>query len=157
MAINNRHKVVLFKGDLDMSETNTQAQSEVTPNQQALLEQLLKPEVQESLSTLVEQLPQLTELLTGLSKSYEFAKALSTDEVFKNDMVSATAEVLGPVVEGARGVALDVIEAKDRAAKSQEVIGVFGLMKMLKDPQAQKLFRFMSAYLQVSNERENRK
>lgn len=140
-----------------MSETNTQAQSEVTPNQQALLEQLLKPEVQESLSTLVEQLPQLTELLTGLSKSYEFAKALSTDEVFKNDMVSATAEVLGPVVEGARGVALDVIEAKDRAAKSQEVIGVFGLMKMLKDPQAQKLFRFMSAYLQVSNERENRK
>lgn len=140
-----------------MSETNTQAQSEVTPNQQALLEKLLKPEVQESLSTLVEQLPQLTELLTGLSKSYEFTKALATDEVFKNDMVSATAEVLGPVVEGAREVALNVVEAKDRAAKSQEVIGVFGLMKMLKDPQAQKLFRFMNAYLQVSNERENRK
>ena len=139
-----------------MSETNTQAQSEVTPNQQALLEQLLKPEVQESLSTLVNHLPQLTEMLTTLSKSYEFTKNLATDEVFKSDMISATTEIFGPVVEGARGVALNAIEAKDRAEKSQEVIGIFGLMKMLKDPQAQKLFRFMNAYLQVSNERSNR-
>lgn len=139
-----------------MSETNTQAQSEVTPNQQALLEQLLKPEVQESLSTLVNHLPQLTEMLTTLSKSYEFTKNLATDEVFKSDMISATTEIFGPVVEGARGVALNAIEAKDRAEKSQEVIGIFGLMKMLKDPQAQKLFRFMNAYLQVSNERSKR-
>jgi uncharacterized protein YjgD (DUF1641 family) len=29
-------------------------------------------------------------------------------------------------------------------------------MKMLKDPQAQKLFRFVNAYLQVSAERENK-
>ncbi|MBW4840419.1 MAG: DUF1641 domain-containing protein, partial [Paenibacillaceae bacterium] len=37
---------------------------------------------------------------------------------------------------------------------SQEVIGVFGLMKMLKDPQTQKLLRFVNAYLQVSGERD---
>ncbi|URN96375.1 MAG: DUF1641 domain-containing protein [Candidatus Pristimantibacillus lignocellulolyticus] len=143
-----------------MSETNTQAQAEaVTPSQQqqALLEQLLQPEVQASLSTLVEQLPKITELVTCLTKSYDVTKTLATDEIFRNDIVSATTEIVGPVVEGVRSVALDAIEAKDRAAKSQEVIGIFGLMKMLKDPQAQKMFRFVNAYLEVSNERSNKK
>ena len=143
-----------------MSETNTQAQAEaVTPSQQqqALLEQLLQPEVQASLSTLVEQLPKLTELVNCLTKSYEVTKTLASDEVFKNDIISATTEIVGPVVEGARSIALNAMEAKDRAASSQEVIGIFGLMKMLKDPQAQKMFRFINSYLEVSNERSNQK
>ncbi|MNW14282.1 hypothetical protein D3C71_2124590 [compost metagenome] len=50
-------------------------------------------------------------------------------------------------------MAATVIEAKDRADASQEVIGIFGLMKMLKDPEAQKIFRFMNAYLQVAGEK----
>jgi len=139
-----------------MSETNTQTQSEaLTPSQQQhdLLEQLLKPEVQASLTTLVEQLPTLTELVSTLTKSYEFTKTLATDEVLKNDIVSATTEIVGPVIGCAKTVAANVIEAKDRAEASQEVVSIFGLMKMLKDPQAQKMFRFINAYLQVSNER----
>lgn len=140
-----------------MSETNTQTQSAVTPDQQALLEKLSNPEVQASLNTLVDQLPQLTELVNTLTKSYAFTKQLATDEVFKNDIVSATTEIVGPVIEGARSMALNAVEACDRAEKSNEVIGVFGLMKMLKDPQAQKLFRFINAYLQVANERSNQK
>ncbi|GIP18554.1 hypothetical protein J40TS1_41960 [Paenibacillus montaniterrae] len=140
-----------------MSETNTQTQSAVTPDQQALLEKLANPEVQASLNTLVDQLPQLTELVNTLTKSYAFTKQLATDEVFKSDIVHATTEIVGPVIEGARTIALNAVEAKDRAEKSSEVIGLFGLMKMLKDPQAQKLFRFMSAYLEVCNERSNQK
>lgn len=139
-----------------MSETNTQTQSAVTSDQ-ALLEKLSNPEVQASLNTLVEQLPQLTELVNLLTKSYTVTKQLATDEVFKSDIVHATTEIVGPVIEGARAMALNAVEAKDRAEKSQEVIGVFGLMKMLKDPQAQKLFRFVSAYLEVCNERSNQK
>lgn len=140
-----------------MSETNTQTQSAVTPSQQALLEKLSNPEVQASLNTLVDQLPQLTELVDALTKSYAFTKQLANDEVLKNDIVSATTEIVGPVIEGARGIALNAVEAKDRAEKSDEVIGIFGLMKMMKDPQAQKLFRFINAYLQVANERSNQK
>lgn len=139
-----------------MSETNTQLQSAVTPDQQALLEKLASPEVQASLNTLVDQLPQLTELVNTLTKSYTFTKQLATDEVFKSDIVNATTEIVGPVIEGARSIALNAVEAKDRAEKSNEVIGIFGLMKMLKDPQAQKLFRFINAYLEVANERENK-
>ncbi len=39
-------------------------------------------------------------------------------------------------------MAATAIEAKDRADESNEVIGLFGLLKLLKDPQAQKMFRF---------------
>ena len=33
-------------------------------------------------------------------------------------------------------------------------IGLFGLLRMLKDPQAQKLFRFAQAYLDITNEKQ---
>ncbi|MGE6379868.1 DUF1641 domain-containing protein, partial [Peribacillus muralis] len=47
----------------------------ISANQEKLdiLDQLLKPEVQESLNTLVDQLPKLTELVNILTKSYDFA------------------------------------------------------------------------------------
>lgn len=104
---------------------------------------------------LVEQLPKLTEMVGALTKSYDFFKSLSTDEVLKNDMVGGFAEVAGPVVGTVKKVAANVIEARDRAEESQEVIGLFGLLRMLKDPQAQKLFRFVNAYLQVSGARDS--
>lgn len=40
-----------------------------------LLDQLLKPEVQQSLTVLVEQLPKLTELITVLTKNLEVVKS----------------------------------------------------------------------------------
>ena len=78
-----------------MSETTTQSKSEqLTSSQEKLdvLDQLLKPEVQESLTTLVEQLPKLTELVNLLTKSYDFAQSVATDEVLKNDTVGAITE-----------------------------------------------------------------
>src|SRR4051812_33280403 len=80
------------KGELDMSETITQSQTEqlnASQKQLDVLDQLLNPEVQESLNTLVEQLPKLTELVNILTKSYDFAQSVATDDVLKNDTVSA--------------------------------------------------------------------
>ncbi|MCI2255221.1 DUF1641 domain-containing protein [Domibacillus sp. PGB-M46] len=143
-----------------MPETMTQPKSEtltVSQEQLDVLDQLLKPEVQESLTALVEHLPKLTELTTILTKTYDFAQSVATDEVLKNDTVSAVTELAEPVTHTVKNLAATAIEAKDRADESNEVIGLFGLMKMLKDPQAQKLFRFANAFLQVSNERANQK
>lgn len=147
-----------------MSESITQTKVEqeavqVNANQQQkdILEQLLQPEVQQSLTTLVEQLPKLTELMTILTKSYDFAQSVATDEVLKNDTVAAITEIVEPVKETVKTVAQTAIEAKDRADSSTEIIGLFGLLKMLKDPQAQKLFRFANAYLQISEERNRQK
>ncbi|MDQ0208444.1 helical membrane plugin domain-containing protein [Alkalicoccobacillus murimartini] len=140
-----------------MSETTEHQQVSLNKQQVELLDQLLKPEVQESLTTLVDQLPKLTELITVMTKSYDFAQSVATDDVLKADTVAAITEILEPVKETAKDVAQTAIEAKERSEASNEVIGIFGLMKLLKDPQAQKLFRFTQAYLAVMNERENKK
>lgn len=121
-----------------------------------LLDQLLKPEVQQSLTVLVEQLPKLTELITVLTKNLEVVKSLVTDEVLKEDTVGAIKEVAEPVIHSAKQLAANVIEAKDRAEESQEVIGIFGLLKLLKDPQAQKMLRFLNAFLKVAAEKEHK-
>ncbi|WP_342481720.1 DUF1641 domain-containing protein [Paenibacillus sp. FSL L8-0340] len=145
-----------------MSETITQT----TPEQEApqtsltkedVLDQLLKPEVQESLTTLIEQLPQLTQLVGVLTKSMDFVQSVASDEVLKNDTVGAIKEIAEPVVGSVKNMAATVIEAKDRANESSETISVFGMMKMIKDPQVQKLLRFLNAYLQVSGERSQQK
>ena len=140
-----------------MSQTLTQTRPEqesvnlsIRQEQLDILDQLLKPEVQESLTTLVEQLPKLTELVTVLTKSYDFAQSVATDEVLKNDTISAIKEIAEPVTDTVKNIAATAIEAKDRAEESNEVIGLFGLLRMLKDPQAQKLFRFVNAYLEIN-------
>ena len=146
-----------------MPETITQTKPEqetvqisASQGQLDVLDQLLKPEVQESLTTLVEQLPKLTELVNILTKSYDFAQTVATDEVLKSDTVGAITELVEPVKDTVKSMAATAIEAKDRAEESNEVIGLFGLLKLLKDPQAQKMFRFVNAYLQISAERNNK-
>lgn len=146
-----------------MSETTTttkpvQEALNLSANQEQLdvLEQLLKPEVQESLTVLVEQLPKLTELVSIMTKSYDFAQSVATDDVLKSDTVGAITEILEPVTHTVKNIASTAIEAQDRAEASNEVIGLFGLLRMLKDPQAQKLFRFVNAYLQITAERDNK-
>ncbi|NKX11113.1 DUF1641 domain-containing protein [Bacillus cereus] len=146
-----------------MPETITQTKPEqetvqisASQGQLDVLDQLLKPEVQESLTTLVEQLPKLTELVNILTKSYDFAQTVATDEVLKSDTVGAITELVEPVKDTVKSMAATAIEAKDRADESTEVIGLFGLLKLLKDPQAQKMFRFVNAYLQISAERNNK-
>ena len=135
-----------------MSDTLKQ-QSSPTAAQEELLTQLSKPEVQESLITLLNQLPQLTEVVTALNKSYEFAQSVATDKVLVDDFANTAKEFAEPVTKTAKNIAVNVMEAKERAEQSTEVISIFGLMKMLKDPQIQKVLRFASAYLQISNER----
>ncbi|GEK30852.1 hypothetical protein KZO01_11610 [Kurthia zopfii] len=136
-----------------MSEQTTQSvQPAVSQEQLDVLDQLLKPEVQASLTTLVDQLPKLTEMMTTLTKAYDVAQTLATDDVFRNDAVGAVTEMAQPVVTSAKSFAANAIEAKDRAAESQETIGLFGMLKLLKDPQVQGIFRFANAFLEVSKE-----
>ncbi|RHW34960.1 DUF1641 domain-containing protein [Lysinibacillus yapensis] len=140
-----------------MSEELTQAQQSVDTGRQDLLDQLLKPEVQESLTTLVEQLPKLTEVVNLLTKTYDLAQLVATDDVLKGDTVSAIKEMADPVVGSVKGIAQTAIEAKDRAEASNESIGIFGMLKILKNPETQKLLRFANAYLEVQAQHNNQK
>lgn len=137
-----------------MSEEKTLQAEPAAVGKQDVLDQLLKPEVQESITALVDQLPKLTELMTILTKTYDFAQSVATDDILKNDTVGAIKEVATPVIDCVKNMAANAIEAKDRAEDSHEVIGIFGMLRLMKDPQVQKLFRFLNAYLEVSSEKK---
>lgn len=139
-----------------MSEMNNQVEkASVSQEQLDVLDQLLKPEVQASLTTLVDNLPKLAEMTTLLTKAYDFATAVATDETLKNDTVAAVTEMASPVVDTAKSLAQTAIEAKDRAEVTTETVGVFGLLKMLKDPQVQGALRFANAFLAVAAEKKS--
>lgn len=125
--------------------------------QNDVLDQLMKPEVQESLTVLVENLPKLAEMVTAMTTAYDFAQGLAKDQVFVNDMKVAFGEFTTPVVEKAKGVASAAIEAGDRAQAEQSSVGLFGMFKMLKDPNVQHTLRFAQAFLNILNERQQNK
>jgi len=125
-----------------------------TAAQPEVLEQLLKPEVQEALTALIDNLPKLAEMTAQLTKAYDFAQKIATDRVLIQDTLGGIQEVLKPVEESVKYYASAAIEAQDRAEKSQETIGLFGMLKMLKDPEVQKLLRISQAYLDILGERK---
>ncbi|MGE7667579.1 DUF1641 domain-containing protein [Ureibacillus composti] len=137
-----------------MSEETKQAQEALSADKLDLLDQLLKPEVQASLTTLVEQLPKLAEVVTLLTKAYDLAQLVATDDVLKSDTVSAVKEMAEPVIGSVKNIAATAIEAKDRADITNETVGIFGLLKLLKDPETQKVLRFANAFLTVQSERK---
>ena len=140
-----------------MTQQNQTEATSISTQQQDVLDQLLKPEVQESLTTLIDNLPKLAEMTTLLTKSFVFAQSIASDETLKNDTVAAVTEMAAPVVGTAKSLAQTAIEAKDRAEVSNETVGVFGLLKMLKDPQVQGVLRFANAFLAVNAERKANK
>ncbi|QJX77246.1 DUF1641 domain-containing protein [Priestia megaterium] len=139
------------------AEENAAVQTEAAVNkgQADVLDQLLKPEVQEALTVLVDNLPKLSEMVTVLTKTYDVAQSLLTDDVLKEDLLGGVKEFIEPVEGTVKGLAATAIEANDRAeANASNSIGLFGLLRILKDPQAQKLFRFAQAYLDITNEKQ---
>ncbi|MFX3634985.1 MAG: DUF1641 domain-containing protein [Candidatus Pristimantibacillus sp.] len=122
-----------------------------------VLEQLLKPEIQQSLNELVANLPKLTEMVALLTKTYDVAQTVVNDKVLMNDTVGGITDFVMPVVDKAKGIASAAIEANDRAQQeTTATIGLFGLLKMLKDPNVQQTFRFAQSFLDVLSERQKK-
>ncbi|MDQ0862366.1 DUF1641 domain-containing protein [Bacillus sp. V2I10] len=137
------------------SNENQSTSSAISQEQIEVLNQLLKPEVQESLTVLVENLPKLAEMVPYLTKSYDVAQSIMTDRVLINDLVDGMQEFIKPLEGKIKEYASIAIEANDRAQANQETtIGLFGLLRMLKDPQMQKVFRFVQAYLDLKSEKQ---
>jgi uncharacterized protein YjgD (DUF1641 family) len=125
-----------------------------TREQFDLLDQLLIPEVQESLNALVENLPKLTDMITILTKTYDLMESVSTDRVLIEDFKGGMEELLKPIQMKAKDMISVAIEANDRAQMDSTNIGMFGLIRMIKDPQVQKMFRLTQAFLVVLSERK---
>lgn len=139
------------------SVSANQAAPSDKPQPSDVLDHLLKPEVQESLTVLVDNLPKLAEMVTFLTKAYDLAQAVVTDRVLIDDLTGGVKEFVKPIQDKAKEYASAAIEANERAQAEEATIGLFGLLKMLKDPQVQKMFRFMQAFLDVLSERQKQR
>jgi hypothetical protein len=89
------------KEDFHMSQTSAVQEVAATaaaePKSLDVLDQLLKPEVQQSLTVLVDNLPKLAEMVTVLTKAYDFAQSVATDKVLINDFAQGIGEFVKPV------------------------------------------------------------
>lgn len=133
----------------------TEKKARAMEEQIDLLEQLLKPDVQQSLTMLVENLPKLTEMVNALTKTYDVAQSVLTDRLLIDDFITGIQAFIKPVEGKVKEYAAAAIEANDRADdKTEATIGLFGLIKMLKDPQVQKMLRFGQAYLNILAEKQ---
>jgi len=127
----------------------------LSEEQMNALNQLLNPEVQQRLTIIVDNLPKLSEIVTLLTNTYDVAQSLLTDDVLKEDLLGGVKEFIEPIEGTVKGLAATAIEANDRAeANTSSSIGLFDLLRMFKDPQTQKLFRFVQAYLDITNEKQ---
>lgn len=138
-----------------IQETVVQENSVV--NQLNVLEQLSKPEIQESLSALIENLPKITEMMTALTKAYEFSQTVLSDKVLIEDFAGGLREFVKPIEGTVKEYAAVAIEASERSRSDRSTYNVFSLMGMLKDPQLQKAFRFVRAFLDITGERAKNK
>ncbi|WP_319637788.1 DUF1641 domain-containing protein [Priestia aryabhattai] len=138
------------------SSTDESIKSTVLNEEQMnALNQLLNPEVQQRLTIIVDNLPKLSEIVTLLTNTYDVAQSLLTDDVLKEDLLGGVKEFIVPVEGTVKGLAATAIEANARAeANASSSIGLFDLLRMFKDPQTQKLFRFVQAYLDITNEKQ---
>jgi uncharacterized protein YjgD (DUF1641 family) len=140
------------------SDESQATSSTINHDQKDILDQLLEPELQESLAVLVENLPKLAELVTTLTKLQDVVQSITSDRVLHDDFVNGMQEFVKPVEGKVKEVAATAIEANDRAQEDQSsTIGLFGLLRMLKDPQVQKLFRFTQAYLDITSEQQKQR
>ncbi|WP_421616869.1 DUF1641 domain-containing protein [Brevibacillus sp. TJ4] len=147
-----------------MSQPNTQqaaneaaATATQAPVQQDVLDQLMKPEVQQSLNVLVENLPKLAEMTTVLTKAYDLVQTVANDPVLMSDLKGGMEEFVKPLQDKAKGIAQAAIEANERSQDETSTVGLFAMLKMLKDPQVQKTLRFTQAFLEVMAERQRLK
>jgi len=100
-------------------------------------------------------MPKLAEMVTCLTKAYDFAQTVATDKVMINDFVHGIGEFVKSVTEKAKGIAAPAIEANDSAQADTTMIGMFGIVRMLKDPHVQKKLRFTLVFLALWQKTNN--
>ncbi|WP_090643318.1 DUF1641 domain-containing protein [Paenibacillus sp. UNC496MF] len=120
-----------------------------------ILNQLVKPEVQEALTKLADHLPKLAEMTALLTKFYDVARQAAGDRVLVQDTLGAIREVVKPMEATVKHLASAAIEARERAEREEAAIGLFGMLGLLKDPELQRMLRFGQAYLAILGERRN--
>ncbi|MCL6487375.1 MAG: DUF1641 domain-containing protein [Alicyclobacillus mali] len=134
--------------------TSTIDTQPVTAYQEDAFELLLKPENQEALRVIVEQLPKLASVLRLFGKLYDAAEEILSDGATLGAVEELVKEKTSPVMAKYRALTDAYREAKVRAEHDRTQFSVFGVLRLLKDPVVQENLRLISAFLAVQSERK---
>lgn len=137
--------------------TSTFDQTETHSSKADAIELLLEPENQEALRAIVEQLPKVASAMRLFGKAYDVIEEILTDGATLGAIEEMVRAKTGPVLSKTSGVMTAVKEAQVRAESDSSTIGVFGLMRLLKEPSVQKNLRFVQNFLTILSEQNNRK
>ncbi|RXT04546.1 DUF1641 domain-containing protein [Ammoniphilus sp. CFH 90114] len=107
----------------------------------------------DALLSLVEKLPRITQAVEMLEKVTPLF-----DLVTKKENIVSAVEVAGiiaaPVTERVQEGLSMAKEAKARAEQNRQDVGLFGLLRILKDPTVQDSLKFVQAFLEVLSEKK---
>jgi uncharacterized protein YjgD (DUF1641 family) len=118
-----------------------------------LTELLLQPEVQQAVTELIQQLPKLAPLVSLLGTGVEVATQALSDAEMMGGLESMVREKAEPLQTTVQNAAEAIREAKSRAEKDSTYIGIFGVLRLLKDENVQYALRFVQGMSDVVSER----
>lgn len=132
-----------------MPEVTGTADTTVDVQQTDAFDLLLKPENQEAMRVIVEQLPKLATTLHLFGKMYDAVEEILSDGELIGAVENIVRDKADPVVTKYKETTEAFREAKERADQDTTQIGVFGILRLLKDPQLQHYLRLAQAFLEV--------
>lgn len=135
-----------------MLDVTSAMEAERANSQADAFELLLKPENQDALRTIVEELPKLATAMRLFGKLYDAAEEVLSDGATVGAIEEILRDKAQPAWNKYKSVTDAAREAKDRAKNDNTHYGVFGILKLLKDPTLQKNLRFVQAFLEIQGE-----
>lgn len=104
--------------------------------------------------TLVDKLPKLVETINAIEPMAEFVQAVLNDRQSLENLVRGAEDLVKPAKDTLQEGLSIVAEAKKRAADDRIPVGIFSLLKLLKDPTVQYGIHFAQAMVAVLGERK---
>lgn len=109
-----------------------------------------------AMMVLVDKLPKLVETITALEPMVEFVQAILSDRDSLQNLVKGAEDLIRPTQQRVQEGLSIMEEAKSRAATDRTQVGIFSLLKLLKDPNVQYGIHFMQAVIAVIGERKSK-
>lgn len=118
---------------------------------------LLNPEIQESLVTVLREMPKVASMVRTFGDFYDLFNSILSDPSAIDTILVPIGNKIEPIQEKITNAKELLQEAKDRSENDSTHVSLFALLRLLKDPTVQKNLRMVQALLTLISERNNPK
>lgn len=121
--------------------------------EKSLPEMNLNGETLHAIAALINKLPKLAQYVEYADKAIRFGQAVWSDEESVQSLTKGAESLAAPIVNKMQDVSAILEDAKRRASQDPSPIGMFTLLKLMKDPAVQSGLQFLRALLAVIEDR----